>query len=146
MLSATSSLTRPAPVRAETRRSLFHIHVEVFPEMIHVFHAFAPMLPEAMPAIEQIVFLVGRRRQALKALPHDHVTGGAGAVSAARVVERNAKVQGDVEDRFFFAVIFVGELAVLERYGFALGEEGYLDKVFGRGFGRRGSRTLSLFF
>src|SRR5262249_14178178 len=48
-------------------------------------------------------------------------------------------------DGFFFAVIFVGELAVLEGDGLAFGKEGDLDQVFGRSFCGRGSRALIFF-
>jgi acetyl esterase/lipase len=37
------------------------ITVDVWPEMIHVWHAFAPMLPEAMTAIEQVGAFVRTR-------------------------------------------------------------------------------------
>ena len=55
-------------------------------------------------------------------------------------------VQRDVEDRLFLAVIFVGQLAVLELHGLAFGQECDLHRVFaGRVFGR-GAGSLCFFF
>ena len=42
------------------------------------------------------------------------MAGGAGAITAAGVVQADAVVQGYVEDRLLFAVIFVGKLVVFE--------------------------------
>lgn len=37
------------------------VSLDVFPEMIHVFHAFAPVLPEAVAAIDQIAAFINTR-------------------------------------------------------------------------------------
>src|SRR4029077_12159920 len=73
------------------------------------------------------------------------MTRGASAVPAARVVKRDAEVQGDVEDGFLLAVILIGQLAVLEGDGLAFGKESDLNRVFARGLCGGGSGTLGFF-
>ena len=43
-----------------------------------------------------------------------HVAGGAGAASAAGMLELDTEVHGDVEDRFGFSVLLVGKFSGLE--------------------------------
>ena len=62
-------------------------------------------------AVELIVF--GFREIRLAFL-YDHVASGTGATSAAGVFQMDAKVQANVEKRFGFPVIAVGELAGFE--------------------------------
>src|ERR1700688_449312 len=74
------------------------------------------------------------------------MTGGAGAIPAAGMVERDAEIQRHVEQRLLLAVIFVGQLSILELHGLAFGQEGDLYCVFaGSVFGQRAS-SLCLFF
>ena len=42
------------------------------------------------------------------------------------LVKRDTEVQGDVKDRLFLTVIFVGQLSMLEGDGLAFGEKGDL--------------------
>ena len=72
-------------------------------------------------------------RKILGAFFHPDVAGGAGAIAAAGVVERDAEVQGDVENGLLFAVIFVGQFAVLELHRLAFGQERDLHRVFAGG-------------
>ncbi len=62
------------------------------------------------------------------------MAGGAGAIAAAGVIEPDAIVQRDVQQRFLFAVILVGQLAVLELNRLALGKERDLHRVLARSF------------
>jgi hypothetical protein len=58
------------------------------------------------------------------------MAGGASAVASAGMIEMDAEVQGHVEQRFLLAVVFIGQLAVLEGNGLAFGKEGDFNRVF----------------
>ena len=58
----------------------------------------------------------------------------------------NAEVQRDIEQRFVLAVVFVGQLAVLEGDRLALGKEGDFDRIFAGGIHRRRSCYLASLF
>ena len=51
------------------------------------------------------------------------MAGGAGAIAAAGVIQPDAIIHRDVQQRFLFAMIFVRQLAVLELHRLALREE-----------------------
>jgi len=57
------------------------------------------------------------------------VAGGAGAIASTGVVELDSVVERDIENRLLFAMIFVGQLAVLKRDRLAFGKEGDLNGV-----------------
>src|SRR5437667_151463 len=57
------------------------------------------------------------------------VPGRAGAVAATGVVQPHAVVQRDIQDGLLFAMVFVGQLAVLELYGLAFGHEHDFNRV-----------------
>jgi len=59
------------------------------------------------------------------------------------MVEMDAVVQGDVEQRLLLAVVFVGQLAVFELDGLAFGQERYLNRFSPA---RRWSRLLCFAF
>ena len=59
------------------------------------------------------------------------VAGGAGACSAAGMVEEDVEVFRDVEEAHGLSVVVVGQCAVLELDGFAFGLEGVADEFFG---------------
>ena len=50
----------------------------------------------------------------VEAFLHHHVTGGAGAVAAAGVLQVDAEVQRDVEQRFRLTMALIGQIAGLE--------------------------------
>src|SRR6266851_4312701 len=64
--------------------------------------------------VEAILFVLLHRRQVLLALAHDHVAGGAGAASAAVVLEMDALGERDIEQGTRPAMIGHGVLAVVD--------------------------------
>ena len=80
---------------------------------------------EAPRRVEAIGFVVLHLAQVLRAFVDDDVARRAGAAPAARVLERNAEILGDVEERLGLAVMRVRQLAVLELDGlrFAVDDE-----------------------
>src|SRR5580704_17566365 len=71
---------------------------------------------------------------------------GAGTVPAARVIEADAVVQSNIQQRLFLAVVFVRQLAVIKFHGFAFGQKRDLHRVFS--WSIRGCRACAvcLFF
>jgi len=65
--------------------------------------------------VEFVGFVVFHLRNAISAFLNPHVASRACAIAAAGVVEMDAIVDGDVEERFFLAVVLVGKLAVFRR-------------------------------
>src|SRR5579872_3027332 len=68
------------------------------------------------------------------------------AIATASVVEGDAEIQRDVEDRLLFPMIFVRQLAVLESDGLAFGQECYLHGVLARSFLGNCSGALCFLF
>src|SRR5579859_525986 len=62
------------------------------------------------------------------------------------MIERDAEIEGDVEQGLLFAVIFVGKLAMLELHRLAFGQEGDLHCVFSGAVYGSGSGALRFFF
>jgi hypothetical protein len=56
----------------------------------------------------------------------------AGAISAAGMIEMNAEVERNIEQRLFLAVVFVGQAAVLECDSLAFRKESDFDRVLPR--------------
>ena len=71
---------------------------------------------------------------------------GTGAVSAASVIEMDAEVQSDIEQRFLLAMVFVRQLAVLEGHCLAFGKERDFDGVLSGSIDCGGSGSLRFFF
>ena len=66
----------------------------------------------SLHAIEFVI--IHRRKVDLSAGFHVHVASGASAASAAGMLQLNAKVQRDVENRFRFPMLLVGKFSGLE--------------------------------
>src|SRR5271154_1736087 len=62
------------------------------------------------------------------------------------MVQRNMVVQRHIEQRFFFAMVFVGQFAVLELHRLALGQKRDRHRVFAGSFHCCRSPALRLFF
>jgi hypothetical protein len=75
---------------------------------------------QAPGRIEAIRFIVLHLAEMLFPFTDDHMTGRAGAAAAARVLERDAQVLGDVEKRLGLAVVRIRQLAMLELHGLCL--------------------------
>ena len=95
--------------------------------------------------VQAVGLVVVHFREILGAFLYPDVTSRAGAVAAAGVVERDTEVQCHIENRLFFAVIFIGQFAVLELHSLALGQKCDLNYVFARGFFGGGAGALSFF-
>ncbi len=65
-----------------------------------------------LDAVELVV--IHRRKVDLGAGFHVHVAGGAGATSAAGMLELDAEIQGHIQDRFGFPMLLVGKFSGLE--------------------------------
>src|SRR5437762_6169250 len=70
--------------------------------------------------VEAVGFVVLHLAEMLGPLFDDHMTGRAGTASAARVLERDAEIFRDVEERLGLAVVRVRQLAMLELDGLCL--------------------------
>src|SRR5713226_8558440 len=69
--------------------------------------------------VEAIGFIVIHLIQAIGAFLYPDMAGGAGAVAAAGMVQKDAVVESNVQNGLGFAVLLVGQLAVLELDGLA---------------------------
>jgi hypothetical protein len=85
---------------------------------------------------EAVEFEVFGLAEAAGSLLYVQVAGGAGADSAARVVEKDVVVFGDVEEGHGLAVAFIGERVEGELDGAAFGLEGDAHHVLGRRGGK----------
>src|SRR5262249_487115 len=73
------------------------------------------------------------------------MAGRASAVAAAGMIKADTVVEGNVEDGLLFAMLLVGQLAVLQGHGLAFGQKGALDGVFaGAVYGHHACSLLSL--
>jgi len=81
--------------------------------------------------IEAVEFVVFGFAYAIFAVFDPDVAGGAGARPAARVVEEDAEILSDIEERHRLAVVVIRHRAEFELNGFAFGHEGDADKFFG---------------
>src|SRR5262249_21894965 len=71
--------------------------------------------------IEAVQFVVRRLREVLLAFFDHHMAGRAGAVSAAGMLEMQAKIEGNVEQRLRKPMILVRQLPGLELHGYVVG-------------------------
>src|SRR5271157_1936925 len=94
--------------------------------------------------VEAIGFFVVHLVEQLPALLHHDVTGGAGAVTAAGVLQVQAEVHGHVQDRLRLAVLLVGQLAVFKFEALVLGKERDANRV--RSESLLGCRSAALCF
>src|SRR5450755_3249847 len=74
------------------------------------------------------------------------MAGRAGAVSSARMIEVDAKVQRHIEQRLFFAMVFIRQFAVFEGHRLAFRKECDLNCVFTGSIHCGGSGALRFFF
>src|SRR5690349_23907069 len=95
--------------------------------------------------VEAVGFVVVHFGEIFGAFLNPDVTGSAGAVAAAGVIERDAEVQCDIENRLFFAVILIWQFAVLELHSLALGQKGNLHRIFAGSLFGGGAGALSFF-
>ena len=95
--------------------------------------------------VEAIGFLVIHFGEEFFSFAHYDVASGAGAIAAARVVEPDAIVDGDIEDRLGLAVFFVWQLAVLEFNRSALGHKCDAHEVGAGCVGGCGGSTALIF-
>src|SRR5262249_48452605 len=81
--------------------------------------------------VEPISLVVFHLREVLRALADDDVARRAGATAAARMLERNIEVLGDVEERLGLAMVRVRQLPTLELDGrrFAVDNEGHFGHM-----------------
>src|SRR5438270_7889377 len=95
--------------------------------------------------VEAVGFVVVHFGETLGAFLHPDVTGGTRAVAATGVIERDAEVQCDIENRLFFAVILIWQFAVLELHSLALGQKGNLHRIFAGSLFGGGAGALNFF-
>ena len=94
-----------------------------------------------LQAVELVVF---RFREVLFATLDDDVAGGARVIASAGMLQMHTAVEGNVEQRFRLAVIFVGQLSGFEFHRHVGGEKryfGHTSSIAGRdllGMKRRG--------
>src|SRR5208337_770382 len=94
--------------------------------------------------VEAIGLFVVHLAEQLLALLHHNVTGGAGAVAAAGVLQMQAEVHGHVQERLRLAVLLVGQLAVFKLEALVLGKERDANRVRPESF--FGCRSAALCF
>jgi hypothetical protein len=70
------------------------VTLQVFPDMIHAFHVFAPLLPVAREAILDIGVFAQRRTGALPALAQAHAIERDVLVPSSRPSRRSARARG----------------------------------------------------
>jgi len=86
-------------------------------------------------AIEFVVIRFGQ--VAIQSVFDDHVTGRAGAVPTACVLQVNSEIDGDIKQRLGLAMSLIGQLAGLEFDGLADREESHLGhSLYYSGFNR----------
>ena len=86
--------------------------------------------------VEAIGFVVFHFAEQLFAFEHMDVAGGAGVVAAAGMVEKDPMIQGDIQERLALAMIFIGQLSVLEFYGLVFRLKGHPYCVGAKGLFR----------
>jgi arginyl-tRNA synthetase len=84
---------------------------------------------EAGRHIQPVEFVVFGFRQVFIAFHDDYVTSGAGAASAAGMIQVDAAPERHIQHRLAFPVIAVGEFAVLKLNGLVVWKKRYLGQV-----------------
>src|SRR5204862_5442309 len=79
--------------------------------------------------VQPIGFVVVHLGEILRAFLHPNMTSCASAVAAASMIETHTVVECDIENRFFLAMIFIRQPAMLKRDRLALRQERDLDCV-----------------
>lgn len=69
---------------------------------------------EAGGHVETVEFVVVGFGQVFIAFNYDDVTSGAGAASAAGMLQMDVEIESDVEKRFAFSMIVIGKLSGFE--------------------------------
>src|SRR5947207_1106666 len=96
--------------------------------------------------VQTVGLIVIHFREIVRALFHPYVTRRAGAVAATSVIKTHAVVQRDIQNGLFFAMVLVGQLAVLELHRLASWHEHDFHRVLARCFDGRRRAGLCLLF
>src|SRR5208283_940033 len=80
--------------------------------------------------VEAVRLVVVHLTEKLFALLHHDVTSGASAVSAASVLQMQAKIHSHVQDRLWLAMLLIRQLAMLKFKALVLGEECYANRTW----------------
>jgi len=83
------------------------------------------MQGEIGSGIQPVHFVFLHLRQVLFTLLHHNVASGAGVVASTGMLQMNAAIQGDIQQRFRQAMVFIRQLPGFELHRFAFGKKSY---------------------